>query len=424
MKDSGIEWIGRIPCNWKLNKISSLYKLRNQKVSDKDYQPLSVSMKGIVPQLETAAKTNAHDDRKLVRKGDFAINSRSDRRGSCGISPYDGSVSLINTVLCPRENMDPGYYNWLFHTTQFSDEFYKCGHGIVDDLWTTGWQDMKKICIPNPKIDEQQKISNFLNLKCSQIDSIHTSLQDQIDTLEQYKKSVITEAVTKGLNPDVEMKDSGIKWISEIPKKWYKTDIKYILEIPITDGTHQTPEYSDEAKGSPFLSSKDITKGYIDWTDIKYITNSLHNKLQNEVKPQKYDILLAKNGTTGIAAIVEDDITFDIYVTLALLRVNKDIIIPKYMLYLLNSKLCKEQFNEHLIGIGVPNLHLNIINNTTIIVPSSIIEQQQIVDYLDTKCSQIDSIISQKKEQMETLREYKRSLIYEYVTGKKEVPNA
>ncbi|WP_337757554.1 restriction endonuclease subunit S [Gemmiger sp.] len=145
MKDSGAEWIGRVPNNWNLGRIGGFYSLRNEKVSDKDYPPLSVTMKGILPQLETAAKTNDGDNRKLVRKGDFAINSRSDRRGSCGISKYDGSVSLINTVLTPRGKMSAAYYDWVFHCTRFSDEFYRQGHGIVDDLWTTGWQEMKKI---------------------------------------------------------------------------------------------------------------------------------------------------------------------------------------------------------------------------------------------------------------------------------------
>lgn len=139
MKESGTEWLSDIPHDWLLSNIGSLYTMRNVKVSDKDYQPLSVTMKGVVPQLETAAKTDAHDDRKLVKKGDFAINSRSDRRGSCGIADRDGSVSLINTILAPRTEMNPDYYNWLFHSTSFADEFYRWGHGIVDDLWTTRW---------------------------------------------------------------------------------------------------------------------------------------------------------------------------------------------------------------------------------------------------------------------------------------------
>lgn len=158
MKHSGVDWLGDIPADWKIGRIGHLYTEQKEKVSDIEFSPLSVTMKGILPQLSTAAKTDAHDDshdhRKLVRKGDFAINSRSDLRGSCGISPYDGSVSLINTILTPRKEMHPVYYDWLFHSTMFADEFYKWGHGIVDDLWTTNWQDMKKISVPVPPLDE------------------------------------------------------------------------------------------------------------------------------------------------------------------------------------------------------------------------------------------------------------------------------
>ena len=196
MKDSGIEWIGEIPNNWHTSKIDSLYALRNTKVSDYEYLPLSVTMNGIVPQLENAAKTNAHDDRKLVKAGDFAINSRSDRRGSCGISELDGSVSLINTVLRPLNNMSPRYYNWLFHTSSFADEFYKWGHGIVDDLWTTNWQDMRKISVPVPPISEQNRIAFFLDAKCSEIDSLIKSKEKLIEELTAYRKSLIYEYVT------------------------------------------------------------------------------------------------------------------------------------------------------------------------------------------------------------------------------------
>ena len=196
MKDSGLEWIGNIPLDWNFGRIGGLYELRNEKVSDKDYMPLSVTMKGILPQLETAAKTNDGDNRKLVRKGDFAINSRSDRRGSCGISEYDGSVSLINTILKPRNQMEARYYNWLFHTPNFSDEFYKWGHGIVDDLWATTWQEMKRIQIPVPPLPEQKEIADYLDEKCAQIDELISQKQSQIETLETYKKSLIFEYVT------------------------------------------------------------------------------------------------------------------------------------------------------------------------------------------------------------------------------------
>ena len=142
MKDSGIKWIGRIPKDWDISKIGTIYEERNIKVSDKDYSPLSVTKYGIVPQLKTAAKTDNGDNRKLIKKNDFVINSRSDRRGSCGISDYDGSCSLINTVLKPRHNMNNKYYNFVFRTELFADEFYRWGNGIVDDLWSTKWDNM------------------------------------------------------------------------------------------------------------------------------------------------------------------------------------------------------------------------------------------------------------------------------------------
>ena len=196
MRDNGVQWIGEIPTHWTLIRIGSLYGLRTQKVNDVDYPPLSVTKMGVLPQLDTVAKTNAHDDRKLVVKGDFVINSRSDRRGSCGISDYTGSVSLINTVLYPITEMNPRYYNWYFHTVGFADEFYRWGHGIVDDLWTTGWQDMKNILISVPPLDEQQQIADYLDSKCAEIDSIIAEKKQQIETIEEYKKSLIFEYVT------------------------------------------------------------------------------------------------------------------------------------------------------------------------------------------------------------------------------------
>ena len=228
MQDTGLKWLGEIPADWTLTKIGGLYSIRNEKVSDKDYPPLSVTNKGILPQLETAAKTNDGDNRKLVRIGDFAINSRSDRRGSCGISPYDGSVSLINIVMTPRKAMVPTYYEWLFHTTQFGDENYRWGHGIVDDLWTTGWQEMKKITIPMPPIEEQERIANFLTSKCTEIDTLIADVQAQIDILEQYKRSSITEAVTRGIREDFEVDESRVFYMGPINKRWKLSKIGYI----------------------------------------------------------------------------------------------------------------------------------------------------------------------------------------------------
>ena len=193
---TNLGWIDAIPKHWTIARIASVYSVRNEKVSDKDFPPLSVTMKGIVPQLESAAKTKHGDDRKLIRKGDFVINSRSDRRGSCGISDYDGSCSLINTVLSPREEMNPRYYNWLFHTPLFADEFYKWGYGIVNDLWTTNWGAMRRIQIPMPPLDEQAEIAAYLDEKIPHIEQSIADKLQQIEKLKEYKASLIYEYVT------------------------------------------------------------------------------------------------------------------------------------------------------------------------------------------------------------------------------------
>ena len=183
-KDSGVEWIGKIPQDWKVNKIGSIYDERRTKVSDNEYQPLSVTKNGILPQLENVAKSDDSDNRKLVKSGDFVINSRSDRRGSCGIAHQDGSVSLINSVLQPKSNMDNRYYNFVFKSENFADEFYRWGHGIVDDLWTTKWTDMKSIYIPYPSIKEQQAIADYLDKKCGEIDKVVETEKEVIEKLK------------------------------------------------------------------------------------------------------------------------------------------------------------------------------------------------------------------------------------------------
>lgn len=176
MKDSGISWIGMIPEHWETKKIGSLFVERKEKVSDKDYPALSVSKIGITPQLETAVKTDNGDNRKKVCKNDFVVNSRSDRKGSCGVSPYTGSVSLINIVLAPRENIEVQYYHYLFRSNDYIEEYYRIGRGIVADLWTTRYSEMRNIFVPFPPLDEQKAIIAYIDEKCQKIDTLMTEL--------------------------------------------------------------------------------------------------------------------------------------------------------------------------------------------------------------------------------------------------------
>ena len=407
MKDSGIEWIGIIPENWSFSKIGSLYSLRVTKVSDRDYQPLSVTNKGVLPQLETAAKTNAHDDRKLVCKGDFAINSRSDRRGSCGISPYTGSVSLINTILRPITEMNPQYYDWLFHTIQFGDEFYKWGHGIVDDLWTTGWQDMKKITIPTPPIEEQEQIASFLDNECSEIDALLSDIQGQIEALEEYKRSVITEAVTKGLDPDVEMRDSGVQWIGKMPVHWDCQRGKYILHYvqkPVRDDDGVITCFRD---GEVTLRSNRREEGF--------------TMADKEIGYQGIDVGdLVVHGMDGFAgAIGISDSRGKASPVLNVLDTEQS---KRYIMYYLRSMAYNDVFVALATGIRVRSCDLRWNKLAELLYPLPPIEEQQaIVEHIDSVLERTNAIIAEKKQQIETIEEYKKSLIFEYVTGKKEV---
>ena len=379
MKDSGIEWVGAIPQDWQLSKIGSLYTQRNEKVSDKDYQPLSVTMQGILPQLATAAKTDDGDNRKLVGVGDFAINSRSDRRGSCGISPLDGSVSLINIILTPRTAMHPGYYNWLFHTTLFADEFYKWGHGIVADLWTTRWQEMKSITVPVPEYAEQERIAAFLDAECAEIDAVLEKTRASIEEYKKLKQAVITQAVTKGIF-DKQIYPHNVK-------------LKYLLYIASGDAI-RNEELSEVGKYPAYGGGESL--GFA----------SKYNTLENSL------IVGRVGARCGCVTYIDSKA----WATDNALIVHP-ICNPRYMYYM----LIYSQLNNLNTSNAQPLITATKIKNVVVPYFLEDICQRKIVDFLDEKCACIDAIIEKKQQYLTEIENYKKSLIYEYVTGKKEV---
>lgn len=415
MKDSGIEWVGAIPQDWQLSKIGSLYTQRNEKVSDKDYQPLSVTMQGILPQLATAAKTDDGDNRKLVRVGDFAINSRSDRRGSCGISPLDGSVSLINIILTPRTAMHPGYYNWLFHTTLFADEFYKWGHGIVADLWTTRWQEMKSITVPVPEYAEQERIAAFLDAECAEIDAVLEKTRASIEEYKKLKQAVITQAVTKGIRGDRPMKDSGIEWIGEIPAEWTASKIKYCTEFAPSCNTSHLSEDSLVT----FTPMECIKNGYFENREAHFSALS-----SSYTQYQDGDIVFAKvtpcfeNGNIAIMQGLSAGVGFG---SSELFVIRPQSVNTEFIFYYLQNDIFKQYACATMTGTGgLKRVSPTFVRNYSVFIPCNE-EQLEIVRYLNEKCSGIEVLIAKKQQYLTEIENYKKSLIYEYVTGKKEV---
>lgn len=426
MKNSEITWIGDIPEQWQLGRIGHLYSERREKVSDRDFAPLSVTMQGVVPQLSTAAKTDAHDDRKLVRKGDFAINSRSDRRGSCGVSPCDGSVSLINTILSPHDDMDAGYYNWLFHTTMFADEYYKWGHGIVDDLWTTGWQDLKRISIPIPSLEEQERISDFLNQECANIDSVLEQTRISIEEYKKLKQSIISKVVTSGIRGERSVRDSGDKWVGVIPKEWRITQLRHCASVK--SGITLGKTYSDETelKEMPYLRVANVQDGYVDISDMAVLAVT-----DDEIEKYRLhagDVLMTEGGDRdklGRGCVWDARIDPCLHQNhIFAVKTNESLLNPYFLEYVTASKIGRTYFD--VTAIKTTNLACTSSSKVmAFVIPlPSLEEQAEIVAYLKEKCGAIDNLISKKELVISELTNYKKSMIYEYVTGKKEVPQS
>ena len=434
MKSSGVEWIGEIPEEWEVSKIGQLYEERRTKVSDTVYPPLSVTMQGILPQLETAAKSDAHDDRKLVLKGDFAINSRSDRRGSCGISEHDGSVSLINTVLHPKTEMNPIYYNWLFHSFRFSDEYYKNGHGIVDDLWTTSWSEMKRIFIPLPPKSIQQHIASYLDKKCSKIEETIQNQQQVIEKLKTYKQSLITESVTgkiKIQNGKVcgkyeNYKDSGVEWIGKIPSEWEvgKTGMfTYVTKLAGFEFTDIMMDKISENGDVPIVRAQNVRMFKFNKEIInEYIDLSTSNTLNRCCLDKKCLLITFIGAGIGDICIFDESIRYHLAPNVAKIEIRnftKTKLCEEFLMYYIGSEPGKREIANISKVAAQPSLSMETIRKIKLCIPP-FEEQKLIVDYLYPKCLSIDKTIEQKQELIVKLTEYKKSLIYECVTGKKE----
>jgi len=315
MKSSSVKWIGEIPSHWACLKIGSLFSQRKEKVSDKDYAPLSVTKMGILPQLENAAKTNDGDNRKLVCIGDFVINSRSDRKGSCGVSDLDGSVSLINLVLTPRNEWNNCYAHYLLRSQPFSEEYYRYGRGIVADLWTTRFSEMKNILLPVPPREEQDQIVRFLDWKVSEINRLINIKRKEIERLEELKKAVVSHAVT---NPTWKI----------IPLKRCLTcisDIDHFMPLSVENG------YPYVMTGDLMSKSSDIV-----FSKCKQISKEDYEVLSRKSNPQKGDVIFARYATIGTVCYVDTDIDFLVSYSCVTLKPNH-LVLGKYLFYYLKS---------------------------------------------------------------------------------------
>jgi len=427
MKDSGVEWIGEIPKDWDTKRIKAVLCERNETNSPvKTNFILSLTNdRGIIPYTEKGDVGNKSKDDltgyKLAYEGDIVLNSMNVIIGSVALSSYYGCVSPVYYMLYTRNQQDSiKYYNYLFQTKELQNRLKGYGNGIMEIRMRIQMSKLNTVEFPIAPSDIQHRIAEYLDRKCYKIDEIIEKESQVIEKLKAYKQSVITEAVTKGLNPDVPMKDSGVEWVGLIPKGWFLVKLKYCTYIRARLGWKglKADEYTEN--GYPLLSAFNIVNNKLDFSDLNFINKERYDE-SPEIKLALNDVLLVKDGAGIGKCGVVTELPYETTVNGSIAVVTSNSILNGTFLYYYFLTNMFQKFIDRVKGgMGVPHLFQSDLKEISIPLPNSR-EQQIIADYLEKKCTQIDSAIDKKQATIEKLTAYKKSLIYEVVTGKKEV---
>ena len=417
MKDSGIEWIGKVPVEWKIDNPQYHFSQRKDRAKQGMVQLTASQKYGVITQTEYMERTGANivtvqkdfDILKLVCAGDFVIHMRS-FQGGLEYSEKTGSISSAYGMLIPSNTIrEPRYYKWFFKSSNYIDALSSTSN-LVRDGQAMRWSNFIQLPILFPPAEEQQRIADFLDAKCAEIDALTADIQTQIDTLEQYKRSVITETVTKGLNPNAEMKDSGIEWVGKMPLAWDAVPNKYLM--------YKVKNICPVYNGEDILSL--TTNGVI----IRDLNGG--GKM-----PTSFD---------GYQKVTPGNLLmclFDIDVTPRCIGLVKNfgLTSPAYSQFVMRTGAYAPYYYYYYLMVDYTKELLHMAKNLrhsltedqlgAIKAPNPPYEEQvQIAEFLDKKCVEINLVIEDKNRQLATLDEYKKSLIFEYVTGKKEVPTS
>lgn len=429
MKNSGVEWLGKIPNHWMIRRIKNLFELRNEKNYEalEDVNLISLyTDKGVVQHSDltetTGNKAVTADGYKIVKEDDIVVNIILCWMGAVGRSAYNGVTSPAYDVYKPLHDTNSKYYHYLFRTSQFNGECYRYGRGIMLMRWRTYSTEFRAISVPLPPEDEQERIVEFLDKKLDDVDRLIGNVQTQIEKLKAYKQSLITEVVTKGLDSTVPMKNSGVEWIGEIPEKWsvvpLKSKFSFGKGLPITKD-----DLVEE--GIPVISYGQIhakwNTGVTTHENLLRYVNESYLESNSSALVKKGDLIMAdtsedRDGCGNCAYIDIDETVFAGYHTIILNALNSEN--NKYFAYLFLTDNWRSQIRKAVSGVKLFSISRRILGCVSVLVPNN---AEDIVNYLDAKCAYIDRLIAIKQAKIEKLEQYKRSLIYEYVTGKKEV---
>lgn len=429
MKPSGIDWIGDIPNNWETSRIKYHYQISLGKM----LQPIQENSTDTLEHYMCSANiTWAGVDTSILKQmwfspaekkqyrlldGDLLVSEGGDVAVSCIWRNELDECYLQNAVHRVRQNAlsdNRFIYYWLFFLKNYGIVDLICNKATIAHFTKEKFGELP-ICIMS--IDEQVAIADFLDKECVQIDSIAADLEKQIALLQQYKKSLITETVTKGLDKSVPMKDSGVEWIGKIPEHWDVEPIKYRVTFHNGDRGENYPSKSElQSEGIPFINAGHLEGDGLNMDNMDYISEEKY-RIMGGVKLRPGDILYCLRGSVGKNAIVDMN---QGTVASSLVAIRSVRILAEYLYYCLNSHI--EEVQRYLWdnGTAQPNLSADNLGKYKFCIPP-VEEQKAIVKYLNNICSQIDNLVIGKKKQLSTIQQHKKSLIYEYVTGKKRV---
>lgn len=401
MKDSGIEWIGEIPKHWDVKRIKNhLFRKEPRNPGNKPvlslYREYGIVLKDSRDDNHNVTSLDT-SNYKYVIPGDFVINKMKAWQGSVAVSNFEGIVSPAYFVYHFKDsNIFKAYFHYLLRSC-YKDEFRRLSGGIREGQWDLPSDMFENTLFLMPPYDEQRNIATFLDSKCAEIDKVIEATKASIEEYKKLRQAIITEAVTKGLDPAVEMKDSGIGDGSKTPIKWKLLSLKRFVKM--NSGDNLTSEEIIEEGSYPVYGGNGF-RGYYH----SYNCSGLH-------------VLIGRQGAlAGNIHIVDGEYWATDH---AIVVYNNSKIDTQFLYY----KLIGMNLNQYAYETAAqPGLAVNKIINLKSVFPISLAEQKKIADYLDTKCAQIDSLIKSKEKLIEELTAYRKSLIYEYVTGKKEVP--
>lgn len=406
-KDSGVEWIGKIPDSWVLTRLKFMAKI----CGGQDQKDV-IQDNGIYPIFGSGGefgKTNQY-----LHQGPSVLLGR---KGTVDKPRYvDTPFWTVDTAFFTDilDGTNPRFFFYLCTTINF--EIYKYGSAIPSMSRET----LNNIPFPCPSFAEQTQIAQYLDHKTSQIDKLITDKEKLIELLNEERTGIINQAVTKGLNSEVPMKDSGIEWLGEIPEHWDRIRIKNLVSIKVCDGPHETPQWIDE--GIVFISAEAIKDGKIDFNFKRgYITSEQHEEYCKKSRVCFGDILFCKSGsTTGKSAMVETEADFGIWSPLAIIRANPKKINNFYLFQVIQSVFFRKQVETAWTFGTQPNIGMGALENLWITLPNSN-EQNEIVKYLNEQHQLFDKLKSKIQGEIQLLKEYKTALISEVVTGKVDV---